>query len=281
MRLGQIKFESKVTAALFEGPLARPVPGYSLVELIRKAETESVAVTKLAAEMASRHPEPAVPVLPINPPEVWACGCTYVRSNGRCQVHLAGAPDFYERAFQQARPELFFKGTARICVGPGQPIGIRFDSSFTVPEPALALVLGRKGRILGYTLGNDVTARDIERENPLYHPQAKTYSGSCALGPLIVTADELPDPYQLVLTCSITRNGAPRFSGTFSTVGLRRTLDVLVEYALRANPLPAGSVLLTGTGIAVTEEAALAAGDLVSIRIPQIGELSNPAAIVQ
>jgi 2-dehydro-3-deoxy-D-arabinonate dehydratase len=281
MRLGQIKFEGKITAAVFEGPLARPVPGYNLVELIRKAETESVALTTLAAEMASHHGDPAAPVLPINPLEVWACGCTYAGSNGRCPVHLGEAPDFYQRAFQHVRPQIFFKGTARVCVGPGQPIGIRFDSSFTVPEPELALVLGRKGRILGYTLGNDVTARDIQRENPLYHPQAKTYSGSCALGPLIVTADELAEPYQLVLTCSITRAGEPRFLGSFSTAGLRHTLEVLVEYALRANPLPAGSVLLTGTGVALTEAAALAPGDVVWIGIPEIGELSNPAAIVQ
>jgi 2-dehydro-3-deoxy-D-arabinonate dehydratase len=277
MRLGQIKFENKVTAAVFEGQLARPVPGYSLVELIRKAETESVALSELAAEMASHHPEPALPVLPISPVEVWACGCTY-----EAAIRTGGAEaSFLGQVFQQARPEIFFKGTARVCVGPGQPIGIRFDSSFTVPEPELAVVLGRKGRILGYTLGNDVTARDIERENPLYHPQAKTYSGSCALGPLIVTADELPDPYHLVLTCAITRNGEQRFFGTYSTSGLRRNLEALVAYALRANPLPAGSVLLTGTGMVVTEEAALAAGDVVSISMPQIGELSNPAAIVQ
>jgi len=145
----------------------------------------------------------------------------------------------------------------------------------------LAVILGSRGSVLGYTLANDVSAWDIERENALYLPQSKVYSACCALGPVIVTPDELKDPYKLDMTCTITRGGATRFQGQTSTSRLHRKIETLIEYLLRANPVPAGSVLLTGTGIIVTAEAALAAGDKVSIRVPEIGELSNPAVVVE
>ena len=177
-------------------------------------------------------------------------------------------------------PEIFFKGTARVCVGPGKKIGIRSDSKFTAPEPELAVVLGQGGQILGYTLANDVSAWDIERENALYLPQSKVYNCCCALGPVIVTADELKDPYNLTLTCTIQRGGKTIFQGDVSTSRLHRKLETLIEYLLRANNVPAGSVLLTGTGIIVKEDAALAPGDSVSISVPEIGTLTNTAAVV-
>ncbi len=281
MRFGQIKFENKVTVAVFEGGLARPVPGYTAVDLIRKAETEGVPLTELAAQMASHHPVEAAPVIPIHPVEVWACGCTYDAAAGfRCQWHdIEGS--IYRQACQEARPDLLFKGTARVCVGPGQPIGIRFDSNCTLPEPELALVLGRRGRIVGYTLANDVSARDIERINPLYRPQSKIYTASCALGPVIVTADELADPYGLTIACTIRRGAEERFSAAVSTVHLQRRLEEVVGYLLRANPVPAASVLLTGTGIMIGDDCALAPGDVVTIANAEIGELVNPAAVVQ
>ena len=167
-----------------------------------------------------------------------------------------------------------------MCVGPGEPIGIRCDSKFTAPEPELALVLGKGGSIVGYTLANDVSAWDIERENALYLPQSKVYDRCCALGPVIVTPDEIGDPYKLEMTCTITRGGEERFSGAISIAKLHRKLETLVEYLTRANHVPAGTVLLTGTGIIVTKEAALAPGDVVTIAVPGIGELSNPAAVV-
>jgi 2-dehydro-3-deoxy-D-arabinonate dehydratase len=166
-------------------------------------------------------------------------------------------------------------------VGHGQAIGLRPDAKFTAPEPELAAILGSRGAILGFTLANDVSAWDIERENALYLPQSKVYTACCALGPVIVTKEELANPYALEMTCTITRGGALLFEGNVSTSRLHRKLETLVEYLLRANAVPAGSVLLTGTGIIVTEEAALAAGDTVTIRIPEIGELSNHAVIVE
>jgi 2-dehydro-3-deoxy-D-arabinonate dehydratase len=220
-------------------------------------------------------------MLPIHPVEVWACGCTYDNTAGfRCPWHdMEGS--IYRQVCQEARPDLLFKGTARVCVGPGQAIGIRFDSQCTVPQPELAVVLGRKGRILGYSLANDVSARDIERINPLYRPQSKIYTASCALGPVIVSADELKDPYALSIACTIERGGEERFTGTVSTRHLRRRLEEVVGYLLRANPVPAGSVLLTGTGIMIGDECALAPGDVVRIRSAEIGELANPAGVVQ
>jgi 2-dehydro-3-deoxy-D-arabinonate dehydratase len=266
MRLGQIRFEKKLTAALFESGGARPVPGYSLVELIRKTATEGVALPVLAEQMASRHPEPAAPAIPICPVEVWGCGSTYAQGDGG-----AGGE----------RPRIFFKGTARVCAGPGQPIGIRFDSKFTAPEPELAVLLGPNGSVLGYTLSNDVTARDIESEDPLCLPQAKIFTASCALGPVIVTADEFPDIGRLEIECTIQRGGEEIFSGRASLAPLAPRLPALIEHLLRANKVPAGSVLLTGTGVLPPKEAALAPGDTVRISIPEIGELVNTAAVVQ
>ncbi len=274
MRFGQIRFENKLTAAVFEGGLARPIPGYSLVDLIRKAETEAVPIAALAVDMASYHGEPCPPAIPICPVEVWGC-----RSN---VGPAPRAPNSPEQAPETApRPDIFFKGTARVCAGPGQPIGIRFDSMLTAPEPDLAVVLGRKGKILGYTLANDISARDIERKGPLYLSQAKIYTGACALGPVFVTPDELPELGNLEMSCVIARAGQQRFAGSASLAPVETRIDALLEYLLRANPVPAGSVLLTGAGIAVSDEAALAPGDTVTVRVPEIGELANPAVLVR
>jgi 2-dehydro-3-deoxy-D-arabinonate dehydratase len=147
------------------------------------------------------------------------------------------------------------------------------------PEPELAVLLGSKGRILGYTLANDVSAWDIERENPLYLPQSKVFTGSCALGPWFVTVDEIADPYSIGMGCTIQRGEKLLFEGACSTAKMGRKLDVLIEYLLRANPVPAGSVLLTGTGIIVTQEAALQPGDTVTITGEGLGTLSNQAAL--
>jgi 2-dehydro-3-deoxy-D-arabinonate dehydratase len=141
-------------------------------------------------------------------------------------------------------------------------------------------VLGGGGKVVGYTLANDVSAWDIERENPLYLPQSKVYTGCCALGPVLVTPDELTNPYALEMTCTIQRGERTIFRGSVNTSKLHRKIETLVEYLLRANPVPGGSVVCTGTGIIVTEESALAPGDVVTIAVTEIGELSNPAAIV-
>jgi 2-dehydro-3-deoxy-D-arabinonate dehydratase len=281
MRLGQIKADGGLLAAVFEGDLTRAVPGYTVCDLIKRAEAQGVSLSQTAARLASKHAEPHAPALPIVPPEVWACGCTYEMSATFRDAEHGTREGMYAYVYNQPRPEIFFKGTARVCVGHRQAIGIRVDSRFTAPEPELALVLGSKGNVLGYTLANDVSAWDIERENALYLPQSKVYTACCALGPVIVTADALPDPYHLEMTCTITRGDRQIFSGSVSTEKLSRKFESLIEYLLRANHVPAGTVLLTGTGIIVPEDAALAPGDVVNVSIPEIGELTNHAAVVE
>ena len=278
MKLGQIQTAGgAVVAAIFESGQARPIPGHNMLDLIVRAEQEQKPLAELAGKLASRDAEPQPPVLPIHPPEVWGCGCTYETSASFRDAEHGTREGMYAHVYREPRPEIFFKGTARVCTGPGQPIGIRPDSTFTAPEPELAIVLGTGGRVLGYTLANDVSAWDIERENALYLPQSKMYDACCALGPVIVTADSVPDPYSLAMTCTIARAGVERFSGATSTAKLHRRFETLVEYLTRANRVPAGTVVLTGTGIIVTAADALAPGDVVTIRAEGIGELSNPA----
>jgi 2-dehydro-3-deoxy-D-arabinonate dehydratase len=281
MQLGQIKWLNNTTAAIFEPDgTARPIPDYNMYDLIRLADMEKVSLAKVANRLASTHRESVGPLIPISPREVWACGCTYQMSAAFRDAEHGTREGFYAYVFREPRPEIFFKGTSRVCVGPGQNIGLRPDAKFTAPEPELALVLGSSGSIAGYTLANDVSAWDIERENPLYLPQSKVFTACCSLGPVIVTADEISDPYALDMTCTIEREGRTIFSGSVSTSQLSRKFETLIEYLLRANPVPAGSVLLTGTGIIVTEDAALAPGDIVTISVPQIGTLRNTAAVL-
>jgi len=214
--------------------------------------------------------------MPITPPEVWGAGVTYRRSadfreEGSC---------IYDKVYSADRPELFFKATASRCAGPGEPIGRRRDSTFTASEPELAVVVGARGAIRGLTLANDVSAWDIERENPLYLPQSKVYRACFALGPVIVTADEVLDPYSLDLTCRVERGERTVFSGSASTSQLKRRLPELVEWLRRSNEVPAGTVLSTGTGIIQPMDVGLEEGDVVSIACPAIGELRNPVALV-
>jgi 2-dehydro-3-deoxy-D-arabinonate dehydratase len=281
MRLGQIRWNNDITAAVFENGLARPIPGYTLQGLIERSEKENIPLTELAARRAASHSESISPIIPVHPREVWACGCTYETSASFRDAEHGTREGFYAYVYREPRPEIFFKGTARVCVGPNKPIGIRSDSKFTAPEPEMAVVLGHRGAVLGYTVANDVSAWDIERENPLYLPQSKVYTACCALGPVIVTPDEIGDPYNLEVTCTIKRGDDTIFSGSTSTAKLHRKIEELIQYLYRANQVPSGSVLCTGTGIIVKEDAALQPGDICSVSIQGIGELSNPCAIVE
>ncbi len=285
MLLGQLLLDGQTVAAIIEsGPgsprhssevKARPIPGHTMLDLILRSESEKEPLTELASLLASRQSISTRLSIPICPTEVYGCGVTYERSAAFRDSEHGTKDGMYAAVYRGDRPEIFFKGTARVCTGPGEHIGQRADSKFTAPEPELALVLGAKGKILGYTLANDVSAWDIERENALYLPQSKAYNACCSLGPVIVTVDSLPNPYGLEMTCTITRNGETRFEGAVSTSKLNRKFEELIEHLYRSNDVPSGAVVLTGTGIIVTEEAALAAGDVVTIRIPEIGVLEN------
>ncbi len=282
MKLAQIYHHGVLTAAIYEGGRYLPVPGQTVVSLIAQAEASGKPLGEVARALAtSRGPIDADPRIPITPPEVWACGCTYAPSAEFRDGELGTREGMYAYVHNtDHRPELFEKGGARVCVGPDEQIGIRGDSKFTAPEPELALVVNSKGEIQGYTLANDVSAWDIERENALYLPQSKIFDRCCALGPYIVTPDDIPNPYELQMSCTITRGDETTFSGSCSTNKLRRKFEELVEYLLRSNTIPAGTVLLTGTGIIVTQEAALQPDDVTTIEAPMIGKLSNPAVVV-
>jgi 2-dehydro-3-deoxy-D-arabinonate dehydratase len=281
MRIGQIRWNNVPTAAIFDDDgTARPIPDYTTYDLIMRSDMDGLPLAKIANRLASVHKETAAPIIPLKPREIWGCGCTYQTSAAFRDAEHGTREGFYAHVYSDPRPEIFFKGTSRFCVGPDQNIGLRSDSKFTAPEPELALVLGSHGKIVGFTIANDVSAWDIEKENPLYLPQSKMFTGCCSIGPVIVTAEDIADPYNLEMTCTISRGKNTIFSGTTSTAKLNRKFENLIEYLLRANPVPGGSILLTGTGIIVTEDAALAQGDTVTVSVPEIGILSNSAALV-
>ncbi|MHB0915360.1 MAG: fumarylacetoacetate hydrolase family protein [Thermoleophilia bacterium] len=220
-------------------------------------------------------------LMPIDPPEVWGFGVTYKRSAEARDADVAKTMDssasIYDRVYHSDRPECFFKATAPRCVGPHGPIGIRSDSGLTATEPELAYVLGADREIVGYTACNDVSAWDLERDNPLYLPQSKIFTGCCALGPVITLAADGPDPYDMNIACRIIRGGELLYSDATNSGRIGRTLDELNEYLYRDNPVPMGTVVSTGTGIMVPNEHNLIPGDVVEIEIESIGVLSNTA----
>jgi 2-dehydro-3-deoxy-D-arabinonate dehydratase len=212
---------------------------------------------------------------PVDRQDVWAAGVTYKRSREARERESAGAAQFYDLVYAADRPELFFKATAERVVGPGGRVRIRRDSRWTVPEPELALVLSPHLKVVGYTIGNDMSARDIEGENPLYLPQAKVYDHACALGPVITLADSLPPAERVTIRLIIERRGERVFDGSTRLTEMARPLEELVRWLGRENSFPHGAVLLTGTGVVPPDDFALAAGDLVSIDIAGIGKLTN------
>jgi len=216
---------------------------------------------------------------PLDEQEVWAAGVTYQRSREGRREESDGAAALYDHVYSADRPELFFKSVAARVVGPGQPVGIRADSSWDVPEPELALVLNSRGEIFGYTVGNDMSSRSIEGENPLYLPQAKMYTAACALGPGIVpVAAAGPGPFGI--TMRIERDGNTVYAGSTSTGSLVRSLPELSRWLFQAMDFPVGAILLTGTGLVPDRSFTLSEGDRITIEIDGIGVLDNPVALV-
>ncbi|MDX6344608.1 MAG: 2-dehydro-3-deoxy-D-arabinonate dehydratase [Trebonia sp.] len=208
--------------------------------------------------------------------EVWAAGVTYERSRTARMAESEQSADIYDRVYAAPRPELFFKSAAWRVSGPGVPVSVRSDSTIDVPEPELAVVLNAAGAVAGYTICNDMSSRSIEGENPLYLPQAKIYLGGCAVGPWIVPAWEVPDPYALTIELSIARGGSTAWAGSASTATLHRKIDELAAYLFRADEFPAGVILSTGTSLVPDLPFTLESGDQIRIRISGIGELANP-----
>jgi 2-dehydro-3-deoxy-D-arabinonate dehydratase len=232
-------------------------------------------------QIAGATPMDAAPDLsrvlpPIGSQEVWAAGVTYYRSRTARmeESKSAGGGDFYDRVYEAARPELFFKATPSRVRGHGQKVRIRRDSKWNVPEPELTLAVTASGAIVGYTIGNDMSSRDIEGENPLYLPQAKVYEGSCSLGPALLVSPS-PLPRETAIHLLIRRGAATAFEGATTLASLKRTPTELVEYLYRDNSFPTGCLLLTGTGVVPPDEFTLASGDEISITIGEIGTLVN------
>jgi 2-dehydro-3-deoxy-D-arabinonate dehydratase len=215
---------------------------------------------------------------PIDQQEVWAAGVTYRRSKTARMEESEAAADCYDRVYAAPRPELFLKATPHRVAGPGDPVRIRQDSQWNVPEPELALVLDSRLRLVGFTIGNDMSSRDIEGENPLYLPQAKVYSASCALGPCITLhhTGEMPPFYKIGIAMVVRRDGQVAFKGKTTTEELARTFEDLTGWLGRENSFPNGAFLLTGTGIIPPNVFTLLPGDVVDIAIDGIGTLSNP-----
>ncbi|MDE0426950.1 MAG: fumarylacetoacetate hydrolase family protein [Candidatus Poribacteria bacterium] len=237
------------------------------------ATTESDGLTLKKLDVAPAENVPHL-LAPIDSPEVWGCGVTYKRSADMRDDD--SEQDIYSRVYYADRPEIFFKATPSRCVGPNGFIGIRSDSALTATEPELAYVLGDNGEIIGYTLCNDVSAWDIERDNPLYLPQSKVFYGCCALGPMFVTPSEVDDPYNLDMTCTVLRGDEVIYEGSVNTSQINWKFEQLTEFLMRDNPIPFGTVVSTGTGIIVPNDLPLAAGDLVKIEIDGFGTLANP-----
>jgi 2-dehydro-3-deoxy-D-arabinonate dehydratase len=235
------------------------------------------AIVESEAPTNEFHGAPLLP--PIDGQEVWAAGVTYYRSRGARmeEAHDAGGGSFYDRVYTAERPELFFKSTASRTVGHCGQVRIRKDASWSVPEPELTLVVNPRAQIIGYTIGNDMSSRDIEGENPLYLPQAKVYDGSCALGPgILVSSSPLPHSTEILL--EIQRGDRIEFSGSVALTELKRDPSTLVEYLFRDNSFPNGCFLMTGTGIVPPSSFTLAGGDKIRITIDPIGTLENEVA---
>jgi len=251
----------------------------SFDKLVAQADLYSYLASQIAIS------EPLAPVdlasveAPIDHQEVWAAGVTYYRSrSARIEESKdAGGGSFYDRVYSAERPELFFKAQPHKVAGPNAPVRIRSDAKWSVPEPELVLLVNPRGEIVGYTIGNDVSSRDIEGANPLYLPQAKVYDRSCALGPGILI-QPAPLPTDTRISLAIHREGHLEFSGVIALSEMKRDPQTLVEYLYRDQSFPHGCFLLTGTGIIPPDDFTLQSGDLIHIAIDGIGTLSNSVA---
>jgi 2-dehydro-3-deoxy-D-arabinonate dehydratase len=231
------------------------------------------------APSAGPVPDDAPLLTSVGAQPVWAAGVTFRRSRD-ARLEESRGLDAYDKVYLADRPELFLKALPGTARGPGQPIGVRADSHWDVPEPELAVIADRRGRIVAYTIGDDVSSRSIEGENPLYLPQAKLYRGSCALGPCLVPAAEAPDPAEMEITLTIERDGAELFADRCAVADMKRRLPELVDWLWRGQDLPLGAVLLTGTSIVPPPELTLRPADTVTITITGLGHLTNQVELV-
>jgi 2-dehydro-3-deoxy-D-arabinonate dehydratase len=259
-----------------DGDQLRPLSASAtLFEIFEADDPQTAIETALNSTDAAIALADAQLLAPIDQHEVWAAGVTYIRSKTARMEESEAAADCYDRIYVADRPELFFKALPHRVSGSGQPVRIRQDSNWNVPEPELGLVLNTRLEIVGFIVGNDMSSRDIEGDNPLYLPQAKVYNQCCGLGPWITLAPAMPSPAEIGIQLTVRRGESVAFEGETNAGQMARSFEDLVSWLGRDNTFPTGAVLLTGTGI-VPDEFTLEPEDVVDITIDGIGTLSNP-----
>ncbi|HEY3788174.1 MAG TPA: fumarylacetoacetate hydrolase family protein, partial [Urbifossiella sp.] len=275
MQLGKIRRASGDAVVLIEnGRVLTLDRKASLADILHSANPAQTAKASVDASIPPETLGSHTFLAPVDRQEIWAAGVTYKRSKVAREEESKGAAQFYDKVYTAARPELFMKATAERVVHPGQPIRVRADAKWSVPEPELTLVISPTLKIVGFTIGNDVSSRDIEGENPLYLPQAKVYRQSCAVGPLITLAESMPDLPSVEILLVVRRGGKIGFEGSTTLAQMARTPESLVEWLGKEYDFPNGAMLLTGTGIVPPDEFNLSPGDTVDISIAGIGTLS-------
>ncbi len=262
-----------------DGAFFAPALSLSLDKIFQASSPLTLVREALTSARYATAPQPADLLAPIQSQEVWAAGVTYLRSKAARMEESkdAGGGTFYDRVYDADRPEIFFKATPHRVAGPNTPVRIRADGKWNVPEPELTLAIDASGKIFGYTIGNDMSSRDIEGENPLYLPQAKVYDRSAALGPCLVISDTLPAA-DTAIALEIHREGALAFSGETSVGRIKRPLPSLADWLYRENRFPHGAFLMTGTGVVPPDSFTLRSGDEIRITIPPVGTLTNSVA---
>lgn len=276
MQLCKVQLETgEVRIAIVEHDHLQILASSSLTEVLH-AERPASVIHMLVDEEAPRVSLHNVTLMaPVDRQEIWAAGVTYIRSREAREQESEGAAQFYNKVYEADRPELFFKAPAYRVVPPGGRARIRRDSKWSVPEPEVALVISPEMKIVGYTIGNDMSSRDIEGENPLYLPQAKMYDGSCAVGPSITLAEAMPERETVRIRMAIERKGSTVFEGETSLKSMARSFEDLVSWLGRETTFPRGAILLTGTGIVPPDDFTLEVDDRILIDVDGIGQLVN------
>jgi 2-dehydro-3-deoxy-D-arabinonate dehydratase len=251
-----------------------------LDDLLERADLREQLTRLTQASLAERPLDQVRVLTPVESQEIWAAGVTYLRSKQARMEESDFSARAYDHVYEAARPEIFFKAMPEKVVSPGEAVGIRRDARWNVPEPELALVINSAGALVGFTVGNDMSSRDIEGENLLYLPQAKIYTGSCAIGPWVVVGAVEEDARQWTIHLEIHRGDDVVFTGETRVDQIKRRFGELIDYLFRSQTFPRGAMLLTGAGIVPPDAFTLAAGDRVRITISGIGTLENPVTVV-
>lgn len=277
MRLIKFSAGGVPHVGLLEGQRVIPLStGHHALSELLHGENPTQSVLELARQAGTTVDLDSIRILaPIDSQEVWGAGVTYERSKQARQEESQQGKSIYDLVYHAPRPELFFKATPGRVVGPDEAIRIRSDSRWCVPEPELAMVVSPRLEHVGFTIGNDVTARDIEGENPLYLPQAKVYDACCALGPAITLTPDMPPLAEIEISMEIDRLGQRIWEGTTAAQRMVRSFRELIDWLGRDNQFPGGVILLTGTGVIPPDDVSLREGDIVRISISGIGTLCN------